>query len=60
MYTLAGAYASFEEQLKGSIEVGKLADMVVLSADPTKISPEELKEICVEKAIIGGEVVWER
>jgi predicted amidohydrolase YtcJ len=60
MYTLAGAYASFEESLKGSIEVGKLADMVVLSADPTKISPEVLKVICVEKTIIGGEVVWER
>jgi predicted amidohydrolase YtcJ len=60
MYTLAGAYASFEERLKGSIEVGKLADMVVLSADPTKVSPEELKEIRVEKTIIGGEVVWER
>jgi len=60
MYTLAGAYASFEERLKGSIEVGKLADMVVLSADPTVVSPEELKEIRVEKTIIGGEVVWER
>ena len=60
MYTLAGAYASFEEQLKGSIEVGKLADMVVLSADPTVVSPEELKEIRVEKTIISGEVVWER
>ena len=60
MYTLAGAYASFEEQLKGSIEVGKLADMVVLNADPTAVSPEVLKEIRVEKTIIGGEVVWER
>jgi len=60
MYTLSGAYASFEERLKGSIEVGKLADMVVLSADPTVVSPEELKEIRVEKTIIGGEVVWER
>ena len=60
MYTLAGAYASFEEQLKGSIEVGKLADMVVLNADPTKVSSEELREIRVEKTIISGEVVWER
>jgi hypothetical protein len=60
MYTLAGAYASFEEQLKGSIEVGKLADMVVLNADPTVVSPEELKEIRVEKTIISGEVVWQR
>ena len=60
MYTLAGAHASLEERLKGSIEVGKLADMVVLSADPTGVAPEEIKDICVEKTIIGGEVVWER
>ncbi len=60
MYTLAGAYASFEEQLKGSVEVGKMADLVVLSADPTAVSPEELKGIRVEKTIIGGEVVWEQ
>jgi predicted amidohydrolase YtcJ len=32
---------------------------VVLSADPTKVAPEEIKEIQVEKTIIGGEVVWE-
>jgi predicted amidohydrolase YtcJ len=60
MYTLAGVYASFEERLKGSIEVGKLADVVILSADPTVVSPEELKGIRVEKTIIGGEVVWEQ
>ncbi len=60
MYTLAGAYASFEEQLKGSIEVGKLADMVLLSADPTGVAPEQIKDIQVEKTIVGGEVVWER
>jgi len=59
IYTLGGAYASFEERLKGSIEIGKLADLVVLSADPTKVAPEEIKEIQVEKTIIGGEVVWE-
>ncbi|TET13095.1 MAG: hypothetical protein E3J81_09415 [Dehalococcoidia bacterium] len=59
IYTLGGAYASFEERLKGSIETGKLADLVVLSADPTKVAPEEIKEIRVEKTIIGGEVVWE-
>jgi hypothetical protein len=60
LYTIAGAYASFEEHLKGSIAVGKLADMVVLSADPTGVSPDEIKNISVEKTIIGGEVVWER
>jgi predicted amidohydrolase YtcJ len=60
MYTLAGAYASFEEKLKGSIEVGKLADMVLLSADPTSVAHEQIKDIHVEKTIAGGEVVWER
>ena len=60
MYTLAGAYASFEEQIKGSIEVGKLADMVLLSADPTGVAPERIKDIQVEKTILGGKVVWER
>ena len=59
LYTLSGAYASFEERLKGSIEVGKLADLVVLSADPTTVAPEEIKGIQVEKTLIGGEVVWE-
>jgi len=59
IYTLSGAYASFEERLKGSIEIGKLADLVVLSADPTRVPPEEIKEIRVEKTIIGGEVAWE-
>jgi predicted amidohydrolase YtcJ len=60
IYTLGGAYASFEERLKGSIEVGKLADLVILSADPTKVEPEEIKEISVEKTIVAGKVVWER
>jgi predicted amidohydrolase YtcJ len=60
MYTLAGAYVSFEEKLKGSIEVGKLADMVLLSADPTRIAREQIKDIQVEKTILGGKVVWER
>jgi len=59
MYTLAGAYACFDEHQKGSIETGKLADLVVLSADPTAVPPDELMEIRVEKTIIGGEVVWE-
>jgi predicted amidohydrolase YtcJ len=60
IYTLGGAYASFEEHLKGSIEVGKLADLVVLSADPTGVEPEQTREIEVERTVVGGKVVWER
>ena len=59
LYTINAAYASFEEGIKGSITEGKLADTVVLSADPTKSSPEQIKNIKVEMTIVGGEVVWE-
>ncbi|MBA7700731.1 N-substituted formamide deformylase [subsurface metagenome] len=59
MYTINAAYASFEEGIKGSITPGKLADIVVLSNDPTKVPPEQIKDIRVEMTIIGGKVVWE-
>jgi predicted amidohydrolase YtcJ len=59
LYTINAAYASFEENIKGSISRGKLADIVVLSDDPTKVTPEKIKDIKVEMTIIGGEVVWE-
>ena len=59
MFTIWAAYAAFEEKLKGSIEVGKLADLTVLSADIMKIAePEILKTRCV-MTVIGGEVVFE-
>ncbi|UCD97156.1 MAG: amidohydrolase [Candidatus Bathyarchaeota archaeon] len=60
LYTFNGAYASFEENVKGSIEVGKVADLVVLSEDPYEIEPEQIKEIKVEKTIVAGEVVYDR
>lgn len=60
MYTLNAAYASFEEGIKGSLAPGKLADMVVLSDDPTKSPAERIKDIQVEMTIIDGKVVWER
>jgi hypothetical protein len=56
LYTTHSAYAGFEEALKGSIEPGKLADLVVLSEDPFEIPPDGLKEIRVVKTLIGGEV----
>jgi len=59
-WTLGGAYASFEEDRKGSIEPGKLADFVVLGADPTRVKPEVIKDIAVEKTFIGGRAVFER
>jgi hypothetical protein len=55
-----GAYASYEENVKGSIEVGKFADFVILSEDPYKIQPEQVKEVKVEKTIVAGEVVHDR
>jgi len=59
MYTTNAAYASFEGDIKGSITAGKLADMVVLSADPLKSPPEQIKDIRVELTILDGRVVWE-
>jgi len=57
-YTLNGAYATFEDGVKGSIEPGKLADFAVLSEDPTAVPPENIKEISVEMTIIGGKIVY--
>ena len=59
IYTLHSAYASFEEDVKGSIEVGKLADLVVLGADPTQVDPMTIKDITVERTIVGGKTVYE-
>ncbi len=60
MYTMNSAYASFEENEKGSISEGKLADMVVLSKDPFEVPPDELKSIKVETVIVGGKAVKPR
>jgi predicted amidohydrolase YtcJ len=49
-----GAYASFEENLKGSLEAGKLADLVVLGRDPFKEEPSTLVNIPVERTMAGG------
>jgi predicted amidohydrolase YtcJ len=59
LYTVNAAYASFEEDIKGSITPGRLADIVVLSDDPRKVDLEQIKDIKVAMTIIGGEVVWE-
>ncbi|MBI1786499.1 MAG: amidohydrolase [Acidobacteria bacterium] len=57
--TLHGAYASFEEHSKGSIEAGKLADLVVLGRDPLREEPSSLVRIPVERTMVGGRWVFE-
>jgi hypothetical protein len=57
--TLNGAYASFEENLKGTIEPGKFADLVVLAQDPFKIDPLALNKVVVERTMAGGKWVYE-
>jgi len=57
--TLNGAYASYEEDSKGSLEIGKLADLVVLGDDPTEIDPMKLIETTVERTMVGGQWVYE-
>ena len=58
LYTSSAAYASFEENIKGSIEDGKLADLTVLSHDPNEVSPSEIEDIKVEMTFVGGKVVF--
>jgi predicted amidohydrolase YtcJ len=60
MFTLWPAMAAFEEKIKGSIEVGKLADLIVLSADIMKIPEMEILKTECLMTVIGGEIVYER
>ena len=56
--TINGAYASFEESLKGSITVGKLGDFVVLAEDPAQVDPDRIKEIQVVRTVVGGRTMF--
>ena len=58
-YTIDGAYASWEENIKGSIEPGKLADLCVVDRDPLKTQREELKETKNLLTIVGGEIKYD-
>ena len=60
MLTVAGARLTFDETRKGPLVPGYLADLAVLSADPTAIAPERLCELHVDRTIVGGHVVFER
>ncbi len=59
-YTISGAWLTREERLKGTIEVGKLADLALLDRDYFAIPDEEIKDIQAEMIIVGGQVVWKR
>jgi predicted amidohydrolase YtcJ len=60
LYTNFAAETTFEETIKGSIVPGKLADMVVLSSDPTELPIDEIKDMKVEMTILNGEIVWNK
>jgi hypothetical protein len=57
--TINGAHSTFEEKQKGSIEPGKLADLVVLAEDPFKVDPLNLHKIAVERTMVGARWVFE-
>jgi predicted amidohydrolase YtcJ len=60
MYTASGPYLTWEEKIKGTLEPGKLADMIVLDSDPLTAPAEALLKTRVDLTVIGGKVVYER
>jgi predicted amidohydrolase YtcJ len=58
VWTQDGAYATFEENIKGSITPGKLADFVVLEKDPRQVPPDTIKDIVLEATYLGGDKVY--
>jgi predicted amidohydrolase YtcJ len=59
-YTMANAFAAFEEDIKGSLSVGKLADITVLDRDIMTIPEEEIPGTLVDHTIVGGEIRYSR
>jgi len=60
MFTIWAAYGGFEEKIKGSIEPGKLADLVVFSGDPLTVPPERLTDLHADLVVLDGKVAYER
>ena len=60
IWTMGSAFALFAEDEIGSIEVGKLADFVILSSDPNDVPPESIKDIAVEKTYVGGKLTYSK
>jgi hypothetical protein len=59
-YTINNAYLTFEEKEKGSIESGKLADLVVIDRDILRCPADEVKDVTVERTYLGGKLVYSR
>jgi predicted amidohydrolase YtcJ len=60
LYTVNAARIAFQEGDGGSLEAGKLGDLVVLDADPFRVDPEQIRDIPVEMTVVGGEIVYQR
>ena len=56
--TMNGAYASFDENIKGSITAGKLADFVILAEDPHDVDPDQIKNIEIVRTVVGGTTMY--
>jgi hypothetical protein len=59
-YTLTGAFINFDEDIKGSLEPGKYADLIVLPADILTVSEKELMALEVTQTYLQGELVYQR
>ena len=59
-YTIGSAYAEFQAKSKGTIEVGKLADLVILSDDIFSINTSKIRSVRVETTVMGGKVVYQQ
>jgi predicted amidohydrolase YtcJ len=60
LYTSSGSYATFDEHNKGTIEPGKLADLVVLSDDVLTVPTDKIKDITALMTMTGGAVIYQR
>jgi predicted amidohydrolase YtcJ len=60
VYTYNGAYTAFEEDEKGSLEEGKLADMAVLSDDILSVASTKIREIKIDQTYVDGRLVFDR